>query len=468
MVTAITTGAVGGEYMDHVLVVEWRVGPGDAVRQGDVVAVVETAKAATEVEAPCDGVMGPILAPVGTEVPVGARLGLIGADAADAADAAGDQPTPEPPTPVPAPEINADAGADAGAESDPGPADRRVPEAGDGARLVASPAARRMAAETRVDLRVVAGTGPGGRIKRRDVMAILRAGAPAGEAGLPAVAGSPEGDRPLAVRRSGPANGTPVLLLHGFAGDSTVWHALERELARRHPVLRLDLPCHGRSPRRRYRCFRDFAGDVIATVAGWDTGPLHVVGHSLGGAVALALADQRPQAVRSLSLIAPVGLGSEIDGGIIEGLCRASRVESLEPWLRHLVVDPARVGDAYARAAMAARADPALRLAQGALAAMLFPDGTQAVNVTPLLRRVRVSLRMIWGRADAVVPWRHALAAPGHAGLHLLPAVGHLPHLEAPETVLRVLEDLITCTDDGVSTVTSATPDGSLLSTQEA
>jgi pyruvate dehydrogenase E2 component (dihydrolipoamide acetyltransferase) len=78
---------------------------------------------------------------------------------------------------------------------------------------------------------------------------------------------------------------------------------------------------------------------------------------------------------------------------------------------------------------------------------VLFPDGTQAVNVTPLLRRVTAPLRLIWGRADDMVPWRHALAAPGSAGLHLLPAVGHLPHLEAPDTVTRVIDDLMTCAE---------------------
>jgi pyruvate dehydrogenase E2 component (dihydrolipoamide acetyltransferase) len=443
MATAITVGAAAGAYMDTVVVLEWRVAPGDAVREGQVVAVVETAKAATEVEAPCDGVLSAILAEVGAEIAIASPLGLIGDDA-DATEATAIQPaedaTPTAPADRTARRADAPRSTSGGAGAD---------------RIIASPAARRHAETVGLDLRAVVGTGPGGRIKVRDVAAALRGRdevlseldpCPLPEFVPAAVA---DAAQPLAVTRSGPDTGTPILLLHGFAGDATAWHAIERRLARTHPVVRLDLPCHGRSPRQRFRSFRDFIRPVLDTVDALKAGPMHVVGHSLGGAVALALAERRPDLVCSLALLSPVGLGTEIDNHVLEGLCRAARPESLTPWLRRLVVDPACISDAYARAAMVAREDPDLRASQRALAASLFPDGTQSINVTPLLRRVTMPIRLVWGRADELVPWRHALAAPGRVALHLLPAVGHLPHLEVPDTVTQIIRDMIVCAGSG-------------------
>ena len=428
--TPILVGAASGEYMDRVVVIEWRVAPGDAVEHGQVVAVVETAKAAAEVEAPCDGVMGEILALVGDEVAVTQPLGLI----AGGADAPA--PTPEPNTPAdPAPRE---------ADDDARPGHDPVVRANDEDRIIASPAARRRAAAMGLGLEGIVGTGPGGRIKLRDVSAAVRAMAASPlDADAQAPSCFPDTPFPLRVTRTGIETGTPVLMLHGFAGDSSVWHPIERDLAAHHPVIRLDLPCHGRSPHDRYASFHDFVRPVLEAFDSLNEGPVHVIGHSLGGAVALALADQRPGMVRSLGLLAPAGLGVEVDSHILDGLCRAASPDSLAPWLLRLVVDPSHITDGYVRAAMATRAAPHIRACQAALAARLFPNGTQAFNVTPLLRRVVVPTRLIWGRADEVLPWQQALGAPGHVALHLLPAVGHLPHLEASAIVTSVLRDLI-------------------------
>jgi len=447
--TPILVGAACGEYMDRVVVIEWRVAPGDAVEHGQVVAVVETAKAATEVEAPCDGVMGDILAPVGEEVAVSQPIGLITGGADNPA------PTPEPNTPAdPAPR-EADDGARPG--HDP------VVRANGHDRIIASPAARRRAAAVGLDLETIIGTGLGGRIKLRDVSAAVHALSTSWlDADVPAPpCFSDTTDTPLWVTRTGGETGTPVLMLHGFAAESSVWHPIERSLAPHHPVIRLDLPCHGRSPRDRYASFHDFVRPVLEAFDSLNEGPVHVIGHSLGGAIALALADQRPGMVRSLGLLAPAGLGVEVGSPILDGLCRAASPDSLAPWLLRLVVDPSHITDGYVRAAMAARAAPHLRACQAALAARLFPDGTQAFNVTPLLRRVAVPTRLIWGRADEVLPWQQALGAPGHVALHLLPAVGHLPHLEASDIVADVLRDLIATAED-----TPGPPDTDFL-TQE-
>ncbi|KPQ14549.1 MAG: pyruvate dehydrogenase E2 component (dihydrolipoamide acetyltransferase) PdhC [Rhodobacteraceae bacterium HLUCCA09] len=403
MATPITIGAAGGEYMEAVVVTKWHVRRGARVCAGDLLAEVETAKAVTEVESPCDGVLGEICAGEGDEIAVDAPLGFLLADGEDDVAAEVDAPgsTPGPP-PAARPAPAADPGARGGGQ--PG-------------RVVASPLARRRAGKAGLDLRHLAGSGPGGRIKRRDVEAALARG-PTGEGGA-----------------------LPLMVLHGFAADATIWSALAAELGRGRRLIRPDLLGHGAAAPAGGG-FEDVLAPVLKALDAVEAPRVHLVGHSLGGAVALALAGRRPARVASLTLIAPAGLGAEIDGATIDGICRATRPESLLPWLRRLVSDPQRIGDDYARAAMAGRGE-AVRGAQAALADRLFPDGTQAVDLRSALADCALPLRLIWGRDDAILPWRQALAAPGHAALNLLPGVGHMPHVEAPELVARLLRETL-------------------------
>jgi pyruvate dehydrogenase E2 component (dihydrolipoamide acetyltransferase) len=114
-------------------------------------------------------------------------------------------------------------------------------------------------------------------------------------------------------------------------------------------------------------------------------------------------------------------------------------VDSLAPWLKRLTARPDGISHDFAKAAMLARLDPALREAQQELAAVLFPDGVQAFDLTAALSRITMPTLMIWGRDDHILPWRQALAAPGEVALHLLRGVGHVPQMEDPATVAALI-----------------------------
>ena len=424
MATPIHIGAAGGEYMESVTVVEWAVDAGAQVRKGDVVVTVETAKAATEIEAPCDGILTRILAEPGEEIALTAALGLVGADADDVA-------------------FDADEEPEDASEPVARPAQQPARQADASGRIVASPAARKTAERLGVDLARLAPTSPTGRIKLRDVEAY--AGTTPGAAPAPLNAADEPG--PLHIIRGGADAGTPVVLLHGFASDAQAWHPLDRTLGAGRPVIRIDLPNHGRSPKRRVGGFKRLAREVVEAFDGLDLDRAHVVGHSLGGACALALADIRAPRLASLTMIAPAGLGPAIDATVLDGLARASKPESLAPWLKAMVADPDLITDAFAAAAMAARSDPALRAGQQAMMADLFPDGTQGFSLAAALGRLEIPARIVWGRADPVLPWRDALRAPGHVGLHLIEGVGHLPQLETPDLVAGIIAELIRSTE---------------------
>ena len=131
---------------------QWVKHEGDPVRKGDVLAVIETDKAAMEMEAYDEGVLTRILVQEGASVPIGTPIAVIG----QAADAA-----PAPPAPAP------DQPGRAVVPPPPPPAPPAVaPPAG---RLPASPLARRLARERGIDLSAVSGSGPGGRVVRADI-----------------------------------------------------------------------------------------------------------------------------------------------------------------------------------------------------------------------------------------------------------------------------------------------------------
>jgi pyruvate dehydrogenase E2 component (dihydrolipoamide acetyltransferase) len=311
----------------------------------------------------------------------------------------------------------------------------------------ATPVARRLAREDGIALDALLGTGPKGRIQRSDVeeeIARGKAPAPVPELPLPAPAAPafvadwiPQpGDLHVTTRKG---TGIPLVMVHGFAADSAGWMALERALPRDLPLIRIDLPSHGRSPLRRLSGFAELAKALVQTFDRIVDGPVHLLGHSLGGALSLALADIRPRQIKTLSLIAPAGLGPEIDGAALTGIARASTADSLAPWLKRLTARPDGISHDFAKAAMLARLDPALRAAQQELAEVLFPDGVQAFDLTAALERVIAPTVMVWGRDDRILPWKQALAVPGGVALHLMRGVGHVPHIEDPEALAAVI-----------------------------
>lgn len=421
MATPIKVDSAGGEYMESVVVLEWAAGIGDAVRAGDLLVTVETAKAATEIDAPVDGFLTAIFAEPGAEVPLSAIMGLIGATVDDTAH---DAAPAEAPTPAAAVEA---APAAAPAVELPPAATGVAP-----ARLVVSPAARKQAVALGIDLRALRPSSPSGRIKLRDL------DQPATPIDPPAPGLPPDQVGPLKIHRSGAATGTPVLMIHGFGADAQSWYPLDRELGRNHPVIRIDLPNHGGSPRRRIAGFAALSREIVAAFDELHLEKVHLVGHSLGGAAALALADIRARRIASLALLAPGGLGAEINGAFLAGMTRASRPESLGPWLRTMVADPALIGEDFVAAAMTGR-DAGLRAAQAQMAQDLFPDGTQGFDLRAAMERLDCPTRLIWGRDDKVLPWQQALGAPGRVGVHLFARTGHVPQLERPEDVLRIL-----------------------------
>ena len=158
--------------MTEGTLVKWLKKEGDAVKSGEILAEVETDKATMDLEAFDSGILRKILIPEGGKVPVQTRIGIIGSK-----DEKIDESAPAAPAPAAATQ---EAPAPGAKEEAKAPATASAPVAvatapSNGSRVKASPLAKKVAAEKGVSLATLIGTGPGGRIVRKDVL-----GAPAG------------------------------------------------------------------------------------------------------------------------------------------------------------------------------------------------------------------------------------------------------------------------------------------------
>ena len=154
--------------MEEGTVIRWLVQEGSDVAIGDAVAEIETDKAAVDFESPVAGVLLKVLVSEGTTVPVGETIAVVGEAGEDPA-AVGPAPEEEPEPPgTPEDSITEEPAAETAPESPPEPQQERTAMFEDNLR--ASPVARKLAEEQGIDLSLIKGTGPGGRITRDDVL----------------------------------------------------------------------------------------------------------------------------------------------------------------------------------------------------------------------------------------------------------------------------------------------------------
>ncbi len=242
----------------------------------------------------------------------------------------------------------------------------------------------------------------------------------------------------------GSGDNVPVLLLHGFGGDLNTWMFNQPALCDGRRTLALELPGHGLSSKDVGAGDSVFFTDAIEAALGvLDVQRVHVVGHSMGGALAVSLAARRPERIVTLSLLAPAGLGTEISGNFIDAFVRASRRREAAEALQYLVHDPSLISRAMVEEFLRYKRLDGAGQALETVSRVWFPDGRQAVNLVAELRALTAPVQVIWGRDDRIIPAAQADAAPSTAQMHLLNGVGHLPHMEKAGEVNRLIRAMI-------------------------
>jgi pimeloyl-ACP methyl ester carboxylesterase len=397
--------------MSEGKIAHWYVKNGDAVTKGQVVFEIETDKATMEIDAAADGIVQGIDGVVGVTMPVGQIVGWI-LQPGEALPTAGVAPD--------APQAVAEAPAPVVAQAAP-----TVAAAGISTLLRATPLARSLARERRIDLNKVSGSGPEGRVLAADLAGKKTA---AGQATTGA----------LNLHWFSRREGAPLVLLHGFGTSQGSWRLLADQL-RDLPVLGIDLPNHGKSPRAETPNFAAVAQAVLDRLDNEGINEVHLLGHSMGGGTALALTGLLGSRLRSLTLLAPAGLGPEINGAFIDGILRANSEASLRPWLAQLFGDASRLSGSFVATALQELGNETQRAGLAAMAASLLPDGTQAESLRSRLEELVMPVKLLWGRLDRVLPIHQAEGLPGNVALHTLPATGHLPQIEAAPLVAALV-----------------------------
>jgi pimeloyl-ACP methyl ester carboxylesterase len=262
----------------------------------------------------------------------------------------------------------------------------------------------------------------------------------------------------FSYRRAG--NGPLLVLLHGIAGSSATWDDVIPRLTGRHTVIAPDLLGHGDSskPRGDYSlgAYANGIRDLLGAL-GEERGT--IVGHSLGGGVALQFAYQFPERCERLVLVSSGGLGREL-----HPLLRAAALPGAEvvlPWL--CVAGRRSVGTvAHVLGRIGLRASADLEEIWRNFVSLEEPDARQAFlhTVRGIIdlggQRVSATDRLylasalptliVWGERDPLIPVRHAHDAHARiqgSRLEIFPTAGHFPYRDDPQRFAAVLLEFL-------------------------
>jgi len=258
--------------------------------------------------------------------------------------------------------------------------------------------------------------------------------------------------------------GPVLLLIHGMAGTCENWRDVAEPLARHHTVIAPDLPGHGVSAGGP----GDYSLGSLASglrdlllVLGHERATL--VGHSLGGGIAMQFAYQFPEMVERLALVSSGGLGPEVSP-----VLRAAALPGAELFISATAGVGQKVGGILGRGLSAVGMKPAADVAEVArgyaslaeprrrkafLATLRSVVGTEGQRIAAsdrLYLAEEVPMLIVWGSRDPIIPVRHGedahRALPG-SRLEVFDGVGHLPQIEQPGRFIAVLEDFLAGTE---------------------
>jgi len=253
-------------------------------------------------------------------------------------------------------------------------------------------------------------------------------------------------------------DGPPIVFLHGVLGSHEVWADLAAELAQEHTVVVPDLFGHGASDKHEgdYSLGAHAAGvrDLLSAL-GFDR--VTMIGHSLGGGIALQFSYLFPERVEALVLVASGGLGREVNlllraptfpGSewvlpVIASRWATRQGNTLSRGLRMVGVkggpDVAQawhgfesLGDAESRRAFLAT-----------IRSVVGPEG-QRVSAQELLPGITVPTLLVWGARDRMIPLAHAQEAVQKipdARLVVFDRGGHFPHLDEPDRFADLIRE---------------------------
>ena len=441
-----------GETMEEGTVLTWFKSPGDSFKRGEVLLELETDKMVVEVPALEDGDLLEILASEQSTVEIGSSLALIGMREKDSRveDSKGKFKT------------------QSSMEQESPPQDSSMKGfAGDDIEILetqtkeenirATPAARRLAKNNTISLQNVPGTGPLGRIEKKDIEDIINRIQKPRFADTEETCGESAeqileelslkiGDHQLSFKRRGISGRTPLLFIHGFGSDSQTWRYSLGELSKTREVWTIDLPGHGNSLEFNMEyesktLFNEYANVLKEFLSNAGLKRVHLIGHSLGGGIAMNFALNHQNSVSSLTLFAPIGLGKSINEKFIESFAKGQSDQEIRESLEQLFYKKSWVTDSLVHSTVLQHQNPKFRKILGRLATILQKQDKQNWQIRDELQNLSIPVKLIWGKEDQILPSSHSQDLPGSFAVHIFPNTGHMVHIEQSKVINRLISE---------------------------
>jgi pimeloyl-ACP methyl ester carboxylesterase len=259
-------------------------------------------------------------------------------------------------------------------------------------------------------------------------------------------------------------SGELLLLIHGMAGTAENWQSVVEPLALRHNVIAPDFPGHGLSaPGGGDYSLGSLASGLRDLLIALGRERATLVGHSLGGGVALQFAYQFPEMVERLVLVSSGGLGPDVSP-----VLRAAALPGADLFIAATAGVGSQAGSLLGRGlgllgmrpnadlaevarGYASLSDPERRKAfLATLRAVVGTDGQRVAALDRLYLAEALPLLIVWGDRDPIIPVAHAEEAHRempHSRLEVFEGVGHVPQLESPGRFIAVLERFLAETE---------------------
>jgi len=267
-----------------------------------------------------------------------------------------------------------------------------------------------------------------------------------------------------AVTYAEAGKGQVLLLIHGMGGTFQNWGEVIEPLARTHTVIAPDLPGHGASgPGGGDYSVGALAAGLRDLLFALGHERVTLVGHSLGGGIAMQFAYQFPEMVERLVLVSSGGLGPEVSP-----ILRAAALPGADLFVAATAAIGRRVGPTVARGLQAiglrpnadvaevvrgygSLTDPARRAAfLGTVRAVIGTGGQRIDAADRLYLAEGVPVLIVWGSRDPIIPAHHGEDAHRHipgSRLEVFDDVGHMPQIEAPLRFVSTLEAFLAETE---------------------
>ncbi|KQT62910.1 MULTISPECIES: acetoin dehydrogenase dihydrolipoyllysine-residue acetyltransferase subunit [unclassified Aureimonas] len=268
------------------------------------------------------------------------------------------------------------------------------------------------------------------------------AGEGAVEGNAPRLIEVPDGT--INVSEAGLESDATVVFIHGFGGDHTTWLFNQPAIAETIRTVSLDLPGHGASsPVSQGDIFARIVASVTAAVDAIAPGKFHLVAHSFGGAIATALASADQSRVASLTLIAPIGLGREINREYLDGFVSAERRRPLQKVLELLFADPSKITNDMVEGTLRFKRLEGVPESLAAMAATIADENGQLQQIGDKLAKLTCPVTVLWGEDDAIIPVAEADGLPPNVRFRSFPAAGHMPQMEAASAINEAILETV-------------------------